>query len=165
MRPSRALAAKYGQPRITVKPLAKLERGKYLHDGLGSDPLDLLAPAGALCLAGDGQALEWVRLKRPCHVAHCAHHGELPGSLCLGGGTEGGAGDDGRHIGRWRWRLLIKTGSVLWCHWRVSDSTSGERVVRVCELWYCRYGMICVERRLCVPRLGLCGDWSQVLIH
>lgn len=73
-------------------------RFKYLHDGLGSDPLDLLAPASALCLAGDGQALEWVRLKRPCDVAHCAHHGELPGSLGLGGGTEGGAGDDGRHI-------------------------------------------------------------------
>jgi len=78
-------------------------RFKYLHDGLGSDPLDLLSPAGALGLASDGQALEWVRLERPGHVAHCAHHRELPGSLGLVGGTDGGAGDDGRHIGLcWR---------------------------------------------------------------
>lgn len=74
-----------------------------VNDGLGSDPLDLLSPAGALGLASDGQALEWVRLERPGHVAHCAHHRELPGSLGLGGGTDGGAGDDGRHIGLcWR---------------------------------------------------------------
>lgn len=70
-----------------------------VNDSLGSDPLDLLSPAGALCLASDGQALEWVRLEGPGHVAHCAHDGELPGSLGLGGGTDGSAGDDGRHIG------------------------------------------------------------------
>lgn len=84
-------------------------RIKYLHDGLGTDPLDLLAPAGALCLAGDGQALEWVRLKGAGHVAHGAHHRELPGSLCLGGSTDGSAGDDGRHIG---WLVVIKRQGV-----------------------------------------------------
>lgn len=72
-----------------------------LHRSLSTDTLELPGPVGSLGVAGNGKTLEGVRLKRPRHVAHCSHDGELPG-LCLSGsagGTDGSLSDNWRHCG------------------------------------------------------------------
>lgn len=69
---------------------------------MSAGPLEMLGPVGSLRVAGNGKALEGMRLKRPSDVAHSSHYRELPGlSLggSAGGGTDGSSSDNWRHCG------------------------------------------------------------------
>lgn len=70
--------------------------GKDSHHGRGDGSLHQLAVVSSLGPRGERQALEGMRLEGPGHIAHGAHHGELPGLLGTSG-AEGCTGDDWRH--------------------------------------------------------------------